>query len=324
VNILFVLVFYPMGKTRFTTLDVAAMVREFRRDLIGLRLANVYDCGRRTFVLKLSRPDCKRFVLLESGVRIHTTEYARDAGGAAERAPSIFALKLRKLLRTKRLEDVRQLGVDRVLDFQFGLDDLESHLLVELYAAGNVVVTDRAYTVQMLLRSHRYSEEFAVALHEPYPLRLVRPRETPWRGALLAALRAANAPESWLAAAERVADYGSMLSRHALLRAGFDPAAAADPGDSAAVARLEQALEWCHAQLDWAAPTDGPAQGVLFLREGAVLAPPPPAARGLSGPDRGRRRQPDQYCGRRGCHRRGRGPAPHGCHGRGRAQYRRP
>ena len=34
--------------------------------------------------------------------------------------PSNFTLKLRKHLRTRRLEDVRQLGVDRIVDFSFG------------------------------------------------------------------------------------------------------------------------------------------------------------------------------------------------------------
>ena len=35
--------------------------------------------------------------------------------------PSNFTLKLRKHLRTRRLEDVRQLGVDRIVDFTFGI-----------------------------------------------------------------------------------------------------------------------------------------------------------------------------------------------------------
>ena len=34
--------------------------------------------------------------------------------------PSNFTLKLRKHLRTRRLEDIRQLGVDRIVDFTFG------------------------------------------------------------------------------------------------------------------------------------------------------------------------------------------------------------
>lgn len=55
-------------------------------------------------------------------------------------APSNFTLKLRKHLRTRRLEDVRQLGVDRVVDFVFGNGENAHHLILEMYAQ---VCTDR-------------------------------------------------------------------------------------------------------------------------------------------------------------------------------------
>ena len=48
--------------------------------------------------------------------------------------PSNFTLKLRKHLRTRRLDDVRQLGVDRVVDFSFGTGDACYHLILELFA----------------------------------------------------------------------------------------------------------------------------------------------------------------------------------------------
>ena len=49
-------------------------------------------------------------------------------------APSNFTLKLRKHLRTRRLDSVRQLGVDRVVDFSFGSGEACYHLILELYA----------------------------------------------------------------------------------------------------------------------------------------------------------------------------------------------
>ena len=48
--------------------------------------------------------------------------------------PSNFTLKLRKHLRTRRLDGLRQLGVDRVVDFSFGQDEACYHLILELYA----------------------------------------------------------------------------------------------------------------------------------------------------------------------------------------------
>ncbi len=40
---------------------------------------------------------------------------------------------MRKHLRTRRLTALTQLGVDRVVDMQFGSDHAAYHLIVELY-----------------------------------------------------------------------------------------------------------------------------------------------------------------------------------------------
>ncbi len=49
--------------------------------------------------------------------------------------PSNFCLKLRKHVRTRRLEDVRQLGVDRIVDFTFGTGAATVHIILELYSS---------------------------------------------------------------------------------------------------------------------------------------------------------------------------------------------
>ena len=71
--------------------------------------------------------------------------------------PSPFAMKLRKHLRNLRLENVTQLGnLDRVVDFRFGSGSYTHHLILELYAQGNLVLTDGEYRILALLRTHEY------------------------------------------------------------------------------------------------------------------------------------------------------------------------
>ena len=41
--------------------------------------------------------------------------------------------KLRKHLRSRRLEKICQMGVDRIVDMQFGSGEAAYHLIVELY-----------------------------------------------------------------------------------------------------------------------------------------------------------------------------------------------
>ncbi|KAI7737225.1 hypothetical protein M8C21_001548 [Ambrosia artemisiifolia] len=104
---------------------------------------------------------------MESGVRLHTTAYLRDKSNT----PSGFTLKLRKHIRTRRLEDVRQLGYDRIVLFQFGVGANAYYIILELYAQGNIILTDSDFMVLTLLRSHRDDDKgFAIMARHPYPI----------------------------------------------------------------------------------------------------------------------------------------------------------
>ena len=119
-----------MPKTRFTAADVAAAAACVRGSCLGRRVANVYDLNARTYLLKLQpqgsgdapadAPDGdgagKTLLLLESGIRFHTTPFMRDKSDA----PSGVCMKFRQHLRGRRLTDVRQLGADRIVVFTFG------------------------------------------------------------------------------------------------------------------------------------------------------------------------------------------------------------
>ncbi|KAL2506853.1 zinc knuckle (CCHC-type) family protein [Abeliophyllum distichum] len=181
-----------MVKVRMNTADVAAEVKCLRR-LIGMRCSNVYDLSPKTYVFKLmnssgvteSGESEKVLLLMESGVRLHTTAYLRDKSNT----PSGFTLKLRKHIRTRRLEDVRQLGYDRIILFQFGLGVNAHYVILELYAQGNILLTDSEYTVLTLLRSHRDDDKgISIMSRHRYPVEISRTFERTTREKLWEAL----------------------------------------------------------------------------------------------------------------------------------------
>ena len=97
--------------------------------MLGLRAANIYDIDSKTYIIKLARGESKSMVIIESGIRIHTTEY----DWPKNHTPSGFAMKCRKHLRTRRLTALAQLGVDRMVDMTFGSGEASYHLILELY-----------------------------------------------------------------------------------------------------------------------------------------------------------------------------------------------
>ncbi|KAJ4967979.1 hypothetical protein NE237_014680 [Protea cynaroides] len=189
-----------MVKVRMNTADVAAEVKCLRR-LIGMRCANVYDLSPKTYMFKLmnssgiteSGETEKVLLLMESGVRLHTTAYVRDKSTT----PSGFTLKLRKHIRTRRLEDVRQLGYDRIILFQFGLGANAHYIILELYAQGNILLTDSEFLVMTLLRSHRDDDKgLAIMSRHRYPVESCRIFERTTVTKLQLALDSLKAPVS--------------------------------------------------------------------------------------------------------------------------------
>ncbi|KAG7388455.1 hypothetical protein PHYPSEUDO_012516 [Phytophthora pseudosyringae] len=173
-----------MKKSRMSIDDIHAMVGSIRANVVNMRVTNIYDVqgqgesgAAKTYILKLHQPPFpKVFLLLESGVRFHTSKYARDAK-AGSALPSQFTMKLRKHLRGKRLSALTQLEGDRVVDLTFGQDALQCHLILELYASGNIILTDGDYRILSLLRTHRFDENVKMAVKQEYPVQFLGDQE---------------------------------------------------------------------------------------------------------------------------------------------------
>uniref|UniRef100_A0AAR2M3H3 Ribosome quality control complex subunit NEMF n=1 Tax=Pygocentrus nattereri TaxID=42514 RepID=A0AAR2M3H3_PYGNA len=147
---------------------------DLRRKYVGMRVNNVYDIDNKTYLIRLQKPDSKAILLIESGIRIHSTEFEWPKNVM----PSGFAMKCRKHLKSRRLVHVKQLGVDRIVDIQFGSDEAAYHLIVELYDRGNIVLTDHEYTILNLLRFRTAeAEDVKFAVRERYPVENARPPE---------------------------------------------------------------------------------------------------------------------------------------------------
>ncbi|CAL8464758.1 g4293 [Coccomyxa elongata] len=258
-----------MVKQRMSTADVAGEVACLRQSVLGMRVANVYDVNSKTYIIKLSKSGEdgeKALLVLESGVRFHTTQYMKEKADT----PSNFTLKLRKHLRTRRLDDVRQLGVDRVVDFSFGTGDACYHLILELYAQGNVILADANYVILTLLRSHRDDDKgLAIMARHAYPVHAIRLRTALEPAQLDAALEAADDKQTLRGALASVVPYGPALCEHCILLAGLRPTRKpkAEPlGEAERAALLAGVRQW-EAWLD-ACVTSAPEGFISFKRAG--------------------------------------------------------
>ncbi|KAL2374924.1 hypothetical protein RJZ57_000586 [Blastomyces gilchristii] len=133
-------------KQRFSSLDVKVISRELSQALVGLRISNIYDLSSRIYLFKLAKPDTRKQLIVDTGFRCHLTEYSRTTAAA----PSPFIVRLRKFLKTRRVTAVTQVGTDRIIDIE--LSDGNFHVLLEFYAGGNIILTDKEYKIVALHR----------------------------------------------------------------------------------------------------------------------------------------------------------------------------
>ncbi|CAF1207062.1 unnamed protein product [Rotaria sp. Silwood1] len=210
----------PAKKTRFTTLDLKACIAAVRKRFLGVRVVNIYDVDNKTYLIKFSKPDDKGVLLIESGIRIHTTEFDWPKG----LIPSGFAMKLRKHLKSRRLESIIQLGIDRIIDLQFGSGEAAYHLIVELYDKGNIILTDFNYMILSLIRKRTDAttdEKFAV--NEIYPIDSVKqPEDLISLEKLIEVLNNAQQNESIKKILNPLLPFGSAVLDECLLKAGLN------------------------------------------------------------------------------------------------------
>ncbi|KAM9191571.1 ribosome quality control complex subunit NEMF [Mergus octosetaceus] len=206
-------------KGRFGTIDIRALLAELRRSLLGMRVSNVYDVDNKTYLIRLQKPDCKVTLLVESGIRIHTTEFEWPKN----MMPSSFAMKCRKHLKTRRLVSVKQLGIDRIVDFQFGSNEAAYHLIIELYDRGNIVLTDHEYLILNILRFRTdEADDVRFAVRERYPVDSAKtPAPLPTVERLTEIISNAPKGEQLKRVLNPHLPYGATLIEHCLIEAGF-------------------------------------------------------------------------------------------------------
>ncbi|XP_039250182.2 ribosome quality control complex subunit NEMF-like [Styela clava] len=218
-------------KTRFTTLDISAVLTEINAKLVGMRLANVYDINNKTYLLKLAKPDFKAILLMESGIRLHISEF----DWPKNMMPSGFSMKMRKHLKGRRLIYAKQLGVDRIVDMQFGTDDAAFHIILELYDRGNIILTDHQYAILNILRFRKdkavssnegnadENSDVRIAVNETYPCDSAKQRKnfSEIKLKLEEVLKQAKNDDVLKRILNPHLPYGTACIEHCLLKSGF-------------------------------------------------------------------------------------------------------
>ncbi|NHJ12194.1 MAG: DUF814 domain-containing protein [Candidatus Thorarchaeota archaeon] len=141
-------------KQSMSNIDVRLTLLELQQAAEGAFIKNVYQYGD-IFVLKLYQPaGGTSQLLIQPGQRIHLTEYRR----AAPRVPPKFCTVLRKYLRDKRVNSIKQHDLDRIVVIEIGEEDSRYKIVAELFGSGNLLLLDPEDSIFVAMRYRRMKD----------------------------------------------------------------------------------------------------------------------------------------------------------------------
>jgi len=253
--------------------DIRAVVTELNKKIGGYggyRLANFYDLASKAFLLKFSKSESEKiYIVIESGMRLHSTKFDREKN----QLPSNFTAKVRKYIRTRRCSSIKQLGIDRIVDFTFGSGEQTNHLIAEFYAQGNMILTDGEYKILAILRPHTLEENVKYAVGEVYPFESRKMLVKLELETLFSIIKKGKEKDGTLLLKNVLnieLDYGPSFALHSMCVAGFSPLITMEKID------LEKDLDQIKLLLKVFNETDHfieeiekvPQKGFIVLKEG--------------------------------------------------------
>ncbi|MFQ5975453.1 MAG: ribosome rescue protein RqcH [Candidatus Hydrothermarchaeales archaeon] len=139
-------------KSEMSSFDIYAALQELTA-LKGARINKIYQVTPSELKIQLHIKGFGRAdLLIEIGRRIHLTEYPRPS----PKQPSNFAMGLRKYLGNSKIEDISQVGFDRIVEIKTRGKEGEYTLIAELFGEGNAILADSSGAIKTLMKQREY------------------------------------------------------------------------------------------------------------------------------------------------------------------------
>ncbi|MEM3781773.1 MAG: NFACT family protein [Candidatus Micrarchaeaceae archaeon] len=210
--------------------EIFALVQELSGKLKGKRLNNFYDLGSGSFRLDFEA-GMSVFIMLTK--TINETKLREEADAATP-----FAIAVRKRIKGSRLAELKQIGSERIVVFEF-LGSERHSLVVEMFAKGNVIVLDMHGNIELAYATRHFRDrDIAPRLHYSFPSSDSLPFVAFSREALGKAVSKALSQEGvkLIAALSKFVNIGPIYLEELLVSCGLDPNA--EPSSAADKAGL--------------------------------------------------------------------------------------
>ncbi|MEM0147200.1 MAG: NFACT family protein [Candidatus Micrarchaeaceae archaeon] len=131
------------------SVEIFAVVKELAAKIKGKRLNSFYDLGSGSFRLDFES-GISIFIMLTKAIT--ETKLREEADSATP-----FAIAVRKRIKGSRLAELKQIGSERIIFFEF-LGAEKHTLVVEMFAKGNVILVDSQGNIELAYATRHFKE----------------------------------------------------------------------------------------------------------------------------------------------------------------------
>ncbi len=139
---------------KMSGIEIRAMLFELK-SCLPLWIGKVYQYNNDTFGFRFNGDDRQKYSFIaECGRRAHLTGTLPPS----PKNPSGYSMFLRKYISGGRILDIKQSGIQRIIDFTIGKTEKEYHLIFELFDDGNAILCDENYKIINPLKNYRFRD----------------------------------------------------------------------------------------------------------------------------------------------------------------------
>ena len=142
-----------------SSLELSCLIKEFQV-LIGGKIDKIYQqkSNKREFLFRMHVPSHgkKQLRVIAPGF-IYLSEYKQEFTDS----PPGYCTFLRKHLGNARIEAVRQVNFERIVEIIFDAKEGKLILIIELFSKGNIILCKEDYTIISPLENQRWKDRTA-------------------------------------------------------------------------------------------------------------------------------------------------------------------
>ena len=163
-------------KYKLNNLDINVLVKELNKNLLNLRLNNIYDMNEKQYLFKFDikeKNDIQEKLLFNNKLYLnynHGKYLFLDSKPNQERKvlPNSVCYKMKEAIKNKRITEIFQPNNDKIIVLGFGFTETTHYLIMEFFSSGNMILTDNEYNIITLIRIHDYDDTNKVRVRNKY------------------------------------------------------------------------------------------------------------------------------------------------------------